>query len=56
VGGFWVGAGVVTRAIMNTKRELTESELDAVNGGIVAILIGLVLPEPPPPPPPPVQR
>jgi hypothetical protein len=34
---------------MSTDRELTESELGAVNGGIIAISIGLVLPEPPPP-------
>jgi hypothetical protein len=41
---------------MNKERELTIDELDVVSGGIIAILIGLVLPEPPPPPPPPVQR
>jgi hypothetical protein len=38
------------------NRELTETELDHVAGGIIAILIGLLLPSPPPPPPPPVQR
>jgi len=41
---------------MNAERELTIEELDAVNGGIIAVLIGLLLPAPPPPPPPPVQR
>jgi bacteriocin-like protein len=40
----------------DTSCELTIEELDAVNGGIIAVLIGLLLPAPPPPPPPPVQR
>jgi hypothetical protein len=37
-------------------REMQDNELASVGGGIIAILIGLVLPSPPPPPPPPVQR
>jgi bacteriocin-like protein len=38
-----------------SRDELTIDELDTVTGGIIAILIGLLLPAPPPPPPP-VQR
>jgi hypothetical protein len=39
-----------SKPIPEQSRELTESELDYVSGGIIAVLIGISAPYEPPPP------